>query len=790
MTDAANENARPADEAGRALGTTNSGAKTMGADFGVNDAEACRVRMPSFDPYVRAGLQLIPLHRWDARDARGRQRGKSPRDGAWQVRDYDSAGVAAAAERDNTNVGVRLPASVVVLDVDPRNFGEGDSLLSLQIDTGLDLRGVPRTATGSGGAHYWFSKPIDVQLLDSLADYPGVEFKSLGRQVVAAGSVHPNGRRYEWDGEADLRDLPPLPEVVMRLARRPINSYSEATGLGELTPGMLAATLEQLDPCDFRDQDEWLHLMMACHHATAGDARQEFIDWSTQDPQYADDGWIIGRRWDSLHASGASNGGRPITVRYLHKVVQSHGGNVAQPDPEDDFDEVHDDVPDGAGVDDALLRAAEPPRRTGIDGVIDEMNERHYVVLDNGFQVVTEEPDPVLHGRVRYQRLSKSDFRSAYENRVVEVNNKLVSHADAWLRSPRRKQYKGMIFDPDVGHEHNGWLNLWKGWSVRPAPGDWSLLRQLILEVLVDGDRAHFEWVLDWIAFMFQNPGKVAEVAVAFRGAKGTGKGTLGRALAKLAGAQGLHISSPGHLTGRFNSHLQNCVCLFADEAFWAGDKAGESVLKQLVTEPTLTYEGKGRDAVTGRNHVHIVMASNSDWVVPAGLDGERRFAVFDVNEKRRDDKAFFRALNRQLDDGGLAALLHDMLRRDLGDRHPRDKVPQTHALAAQKEMSMSPEEAWWDEMLAVGASPVPFAGPNDWENGPVTVELQPLHALYVDFVSRHRMGRARTARGLAMSIKKKAGIEIRQIDRKWRWVLPQLDKARATWAKATGRIE
>ncbi|PSD25358.1 hypothetical protein C7E12_21425, partial [Stenotrophomonas maltophilia] len=44
---------------------------------------------------------------------------------------------------------------------------------------------------------------------------------------------------------------------------------------------------------------------------------------------------------------------------------------------------------------------------------------RHYVALDNGFQVVTEEPDPIFNGRVRYQRMSKSDFRSAYENQLV-----------------------------------------------------------------------------------------------------------------------------------------------------------------------------------------------------------------------------------------------------------------------------------------------------------------------------------------------------------------------------------
>ncbi len=735
-----------------------------------------------------AGLQLIPLHRWDATDARGRPRGKTPRDGAWGVRDYDSAAVLAAAARDGTNIGVRLPGSVMVLDVDPRNFGDGDSLLSLQIDTGVDLRGVPQTATGSGGSHYWFDKPVDAQLVDSLEAYPGVEFKSIGRQVVAAGSIHPNGVTYAWTtGEVDLRELPEIPGALLHLIRRPVRSSgSGGAGLGELSAGMLSQTLGQLAPEDFRDHDEWLTLMMACHHATNGDGRQEFIDWSTQDPMYQDDGWIIGRRWDSLHAE-SGRGGRPVTVRYLHKVVQAAGGEVARTAPEDDFDAVDDDVPEGTGVDDDKLRD-EPRPPAGVDGVIQALNEKHYVVLDNGFQVVTEEPDPVLHGRVRYQRLSKSDFRSAYENCLVEVNNKLASHAEVWLKSPRRRQYKGMIFDPE--RDHAGWLNLWKGWAVEAAPGDWSLLRGLILDVLVDGNRAHFEWVLDWIAFMFQNPGKVAEVAVAFRGAKGTGKGTLGRALAKLAGAQGLHISSPGHLTGRFNSHLQNCVCLFADEAFWAGDKAGESVLKQLVTEPTLTYEGKGRDAVTGRNHVHIVMASNSDWVVPAGLDGERRFAVFNVNDNRRDDRAFFRALNKQLENGGLEGLLYDMLHRDLGEKHPRDNVPQTEALAAQKEMSMSPEEAWWDSLLDEGELPRPFAEPDDWANGPLTVDLQALHALYVDFVQRHKFGRARTAKSLAMAIKRKAGVERKQVDRKWLWVLPRLDEARTLWAKATGRID
>lgn len=34
--------------------------------------------------------------------------------------------------------------------------------------------------------------------------------------------------------------------------------------------------------------------MMACHHATAGEGRQEFIEWSTGGVGYEDHGEVIG----------------------------------------------------------------------------------------------------------------------------------------------------------------------------------------------------------------------------------------------------------------------------------------------------------------------------------------------------------------------------------------------------------------------------------------------------------------------------------------------------------------
>lgn len=712
-----------------------------------------RPRTGDMRAYVEAGLQLIPLHRYDAVDGKGRQRGKTPRDGAWQAKDYDSRAVIELSEKTGINVGVRLPSNIMVLDVDPRNFPKGrDSLAELVADMGLDLSTAPHTVTGSGGHHYWFTKPSDVDLLDSLEDYQGIEFKSRGRQVVSAGSVHPNGKHYEWDDLAPhLDEMPPMPGALLRLTRRPTRAHGEAAGLGELTPEMLATTLEQLDAEDFQDHDRWRDLMMACHHATNGEGRQEFIEWSTQDAKYQDDAWIIGRRWDSLHAT-SGKGGRPVTIKFLHKVVQEAGGEVTRTDAADDFDVYEDPSELGQGVDDAVLR--EEPKSEGVMGVLEEMNEAHCVVMEGGkFRIFTEKMDPVLK-RPFFQRSTKEDFENLYCNQLVEIHDKLVTRSSLWIRSPHRRQYDGVIFDPEGNHE--GWLNLWRGWAVQPKKGDWSLLQELVREVLVDGDETSYEYVMNWLAYMVQRPSHAAEVALCFKGEKGTGKGTLGRAASALAGSHGLQISSPEHLVGRFNSHLQNCICLFADEAFWAGDKSGEAKLKQLVTEPTIAYEGKGRDAVTGKNMIHIIMAANGDWVVPAGLDGERRFAVFQVNSKRRGDKEFFRRLNRQMyREGGIEAMLYDLLKRNIEGWAPRDDVPTTSALVDQKVMTMDDVERWWYNKLLDGILP---NARGDWHESSVTVIKEHLRADYAEFAKDQRVYRPADPVAFGMRLNKLVG--------------------------------
>lgn len=69
-------------------------------------------------------------------------------------------------------------------------------------------------------ARAYFRKPADLSMVNELDAYRGVEFKSLGRQVVAAGSVHPEtGRLYALDDDVLRMELSEAPEASEKLLR-------------------------------------------------------------------------------------------------------------------------------------------------------------------------------------------------------------------------------------------------------------------------------------------------------------------------------------------------------------------------------------------------------------------------------------------------------------------------------------------------------------------------------------------------------------------------------------------
>jgi Family of unknown function (DUF5906) len=276
------------------------------------------------------------------------------------------------------------------------------------------------------------------------------------------------------------------------------------------------------------------------------------------------------------------------------------------------------------------------------------------------------------------------------------------------------QRYTGTVLSAD-GRDVGQRLNLWKGWAISPRKGDWSKIKEHMKVVIANSDEEFFDYLLKWCAWMVQNPGKQAEVAIVLRGGKGAGKGLFVQVLRcffKLA--QYKHIRDRKHLVGAFNSHLASCSLLFADEAYWPGQKDAEGALKGLITERDIPIEPKGVDVFMVPNALHIIIAGNDEWIVPAS-DDERRYAVQDVSPEKVGDSEYFARFVHEMEYGedvpfpapdnlaktyaGAAAMLHDLMAMDLKGWHPRDDVPQTEALDRQKALTRHGMDAFIEQI-------------------------------------------------------------------------------------------
>ena len=351
------------------------------------------------------------------------------------------------------------------------------------------------------------------------------------------------------------------------------------------------------------------------------------------------------------------------------------------------------------------------------NAILDELNADHSVVIVGARTRVLRFED-TLHfaGGERYvyrlpSYLKFEDFKNYYLNRLcvdargrpfaVDGDGNPISIGRWWLEHADRATYPGVVFLPGGPPIVDGKLNLWTSFGVQPREGDWSRMQEHIAVVLAAGDAAVNNYTLNWLADAVQHPDRQAETALVFLGGLGTGKGLLGRAMCRIFGQHGRHISSPEHLTGKFNAHMQLCCFLFADEAFAPQDRKAEGALKRLVTEDTLFIEPKGVDPFEVPNRLHVMMASNHEQAIPAG-ERERRYVAQNVSALHQQDEKWFAPIYEEMRAGGLEAMLYDLLARPLGDWRPR-QIVRTATLGKQQDESLAPLDQWWLELLETG---------------------------------------------------------------------------------------
>ncbi len=136
---------------------------------------------------------------------------------------------------------------------------------------------------------------------------------------------------------------------------------------------------------------------------------------------------------------------------------------------------------------------------------------------------------------------------------------KLRSKAQIWIKSPHRRIFHDIVFNPKrVGH-YDDKYNIWKGFAVEPIQGDCSLCWAHVKEIICNGKEAHYQYVRKWLAHLIQKPW-VIFTALVLRGKQGTGKGSFVEPIGKIFGSHYAPLANLDRILGRFNSSSKKCT--------------------------------------------------------------------------------------------------------------------------------------------------------------------------------------------------------------------------------------
>ncbi len=307
-----------------------------------------------------------------------------------------------------------------------------------------------------------------------------------------------------------------------------------------------------------------------------------------------------------------------------------------------------------------------------------------HVLAFGDHHIASMRANPVTGETHAFQTLNS--FRNNFLDVSRVAGRKL---GEAWLQWPgHSKRLEGIGFYPNPTLCPTGVYNLFTGLAVKPMAGDCSLYLEHLRTVICAGDEDAFNYLVGWLAHLFQKPEEKPSVAVVMKSIEGTGKGSMVKPLIGILGMYGIQVNGSGQIAGRFNGTIANKLFVFIDEAELTDTRSADR-LKAIISEPTINLERKGKDPEPMPNYARFVFASNHDRVILAGMR-ERRYLVVEPDGSKAQDKHYFDQLHQWINHNGAAYLLNYLLNYDLSRFDPR-RAPVTAALIEEKLASLPP---------------------------------------------------------------------------------------------------
>jgi hypothetical protein len=565
--------------------------------------------------------------------------------------------------------------ALVVVDVDNKGLKSGsDELLKLEL-SGFDFNRTVTAVTPTGGLHLVYrAKEAVKQGASVLA--PGLDIRSKGGYIVGQGSVI-DGVPYRWQQGHTL--VEPCPEwIIARCGTAAVRGIKDKTPI-RVDPNSASARAQA-----YLENDAITSVEGAGGDETAFKVAARVKDFGvTRDAALG----LMLEHWNDRCAPpwGPEDLKRKIDNAYAY-------GQEAV----------------GSASPEAAFKPIEAIDQTNY---LEKLNQQYAVLFNEGecsvlFETVDEK------GRPKREFLKETAFKRKFSPFTVSQGKGAAkTYADIWLDWSGRREFAGLCFRPELEPQNN-YYNLWRGFAYKEtAYSEAGASARLGFDLFVAhakenvcvGEEKLFLWLMGYFAHMVQKPYERPLTTLVFKGSKGVGKNAVIERVGKLLGSgHFLTAHDSRYLTSNFNGHLDSCLMLVLDEAFWSGDKSAEGKLKGITTAPEIMIERKGKEPYMVDNLVRLVVIGNDDWLVPASFD-ERRYAVFNVGEGRKQQRDYFHQMRVLMDEkGGAEILMHYLKNFDLRQVDVND-APHTKGLAEQKVDSLSAFEQFWLQCLIEG---------------------------------------------------------------------------------------
>ncbi len=289
-----------------------------------------------------------------------------------------------------------------------------------------------------------------------------------------------------------------------------------------------------------------------------------------------------------------------------------------------------------------------------------------------------EKNNMIIGGNIVYENNNKLEFLNYNQAKIKymnvlyyeydELNERVVKKKflDDWLSDPNRRQYDNVNFIPNIDECPNETYNLFKGLNAEKYNPGYELtdeeINEKIQPYLIHIDyltSGHANYLLKWMAYIVQYPGKKTQIAPLIRDqgetfdeGGGTGKNMFFEQFGNeiLGNQYFLVIADNKELYTSFNSQLEGKLFVLVEETNSKDNHYNQDPLKSTITKNTLNVNKKNVAQYTVNDHCNYIFCSNNKNPLPIRI-GNRRHAVFDTNPIKRGDTEYFKKLNNVFKD-------------------------------------------------------------------------------------------------------------------------------------------